>query len=646
MNVFSKPNPVPPYNEFTASSHFRHPWIAKQSMKRQHSSSPSDTESSDERQVKRRRYANFERGFSRLTLADPLRNTSPSAGSSSAHSNEPDITEIELPHTEVPVYADGATPMELDTPATEVPPSMFPTPLATPTLKPASVEEPGSRTSSSSPPVQDIRMRGMHSYEPERDRVIITDLDSSSDEEEEVKTEDATGLEAAGISVSPAVLQRIRQRQLEQASFPLPSRPSQALVLFKPPPPLWAAAGEPADEDDEATTSKTASRSPIIAGSPIPLDTPASRRRTAVASAAHDFIDADDSIVLSDLVRTGEHSRLRRRGAMRLDHGLHAHAARPAAPADDIDEGTTGGPSADPMHLQRYPLRRYSSVGPADEYRYKLYCNGCQKQDSSSAQPEWLERSPSPYEPSALPLYPTTPPRSASRSPTAAPSLSCGALVHVAAAPRKRMGVWTAKSEAVDVVVPMDPEYFETSALAKVIHSPCGCVRECVGCASCGNPLGTRFKPCASAAVSLFSSSPSRHSGPKSRHAATCSYPSSPSGPDYYDAAPVAQNNAGDVYMYTFFSSSVTSYPPYAFPSRADTDRDSRRRGSSGSVDADELGEDEAPTMMFDRFVTSSPLPISDAGTADEYITPPAGLWNDTPAIVDPDGDNDMGGCY
>jgi hypothetical protein len=35
--------------------------------------------------------------------------------------------------------------------------------------------------------------------------------------------------------------------------------------------------------------------------------------------------DADDSIVLSDLVRTGEASRLRRRGAMRLDHSISSN---------------------------------------------------------------------------------------------------------------------------------------------------------------------------------------------------------------------------------------------------------------------------------------------------------------------------------
>ena len=172
MNVFSTSNAAPSYNDFTA--HFRHPWIAKPCMKRQHSSSPSDSESSDERQVKRRRFTNFERGFSRLSLADPLRNTSPSVASSSAHSNEPDITEIQLPHTDVPIASDGTTPMELDTPGTEVPSASFPTPIPSPvptyTVKPSSVEEPGSKSPSTSPPAPDIHMKGMHSYEPERDR--------------------------------------------------------------------------------------------------------------------------------------------------------------------------------------------------------------------------------------------------------------------------------------------------------------------------------------------------------------------------------------------------------------------------------------------------------------------------------------------
>ena len=99
--------------------------------------------------------------------------------------------------------------------------------------------------------------------------------------------------------------------------------------------------------------------------------------------------------------------------------------------------------------------------------------------------------------------------------------------------------------------------------------------------------------------------------------------------------------------MYTFFSSSVTSYPRFVFPSREDPEEHDHhnRQSSSGSVDADALDQEETPTLMFDRFVTSSPLPVSDAGGADGYVTPSADLWNAPSAIVDPDGD-DPAGCY
>jgi hypothetical protein len=42
---------------------------------------------------------------------------------------------------------------------------------------------------------------------------------------------------------------------------------------------------------------------------------------SASTSTSLEPINADDSIVLSDLIRSGEASRLRRRGAMRIDHG-------------------------------------------------------------------------------------------------------------------------------------------------------------------------------------------------------------------------------------------------------------------------------------------------------------------------------------
>ena len=61
---------------------------------------------------------------------------------------------------------------------------------------------------------------------------------------------------------------------------------------------------------------------------PRPPPPPAqARRRPSVAAQGPQLTDADDSIVLSDLVRTGEASRLRRRGALRLDHTAAGRSA-------------------------------------------------------------------------------------------------------------------------------------------------------------------------------------------------------------------------------------------------------------------------------------------------------------------------------
>lgn len=374
-----------------------------------------------------------------------------------------------------------------------------------------------------------------------------------------------------------------------------------------------------------------------------------SRRHRLPSPADSDIIDADDSIVLSDLVRTGEQSRLRRRGAMRLDHGMYSHSqptARGAAPADEMDEGTTGS-SSDRAHM-RFPLRRYSSVGPADDYRYRLYCYGCQLQDTADPQPSWVEGSCTTYEPSPLPLYPTPPHSAAPGSHTTKGALSCGALIHAQAAPRHRLRVWTAKCEASDVVVPMDPEYFDSAASAKIVHSPCGCVREGVGCALCGNPLGTRYKPCRSAATGLFSSS-SRHPAPKPHSAAAPSAPTCPSGSDYHSPAPIPQTSSADendMFVYTFFSSSVTSYPRFTFPPRPIDEERHTQETSSGSVDADTLDQDQTPTMMFDRFVTSSPRPASFMSTEGDPASPVNEGWNGLPAMIDPDDEDGLGGCY
>lgn len=239
--------------------------------------------------------------------------------------------------------------------------------------------------------------------------------------------------------------------------------------------------------------------------------------------------DADDSIVLSDLVRTGEQSRLRRRGAIRIDHGSQPDSG-PAeidtrrqaelqpqpqpletAPAPALilvspSWGTTEPdwePEAVPSEEEYRTWRtgwgsrqavpnagdfeerefgasaessgRRGGVGDEDIYEYTLYCGG---EDTTSRA---FMNDKRPYEPSILPSYPSEP---------SAPSTSlrhtngCGAVVHVRAAPRRRLGVWMAKSSAESNVVALDASYFDQAAVAKILRSACGCVREGVGCAN------------------------------------------------------------------------------------------------------------------------------------------------------------------
>ncbi|KAJ7084278.1 hypothetical protein B0H15DRAFT_848489 [Mycena belliarum] len=90
------------------------------------------------------------------------------------------------------------------------------------------VEEPAPARPAT-PAAPEITMKTSSWYEPEPDRIVVTDLDSPSDEEVDG---DAPPL------VSPALIDRLKSRPL-QHSLPAPSH-SQALVLFRPliaPPP-------------------------------------------------------------------------------------------------------------------------------------------------------------------------------------------------------------------------------------------------------------------------------------------------------------------------------------------------------------------------------------------------------------------------
>ncbi len=318
------------------------------------------------------------------------------------------------------------------------------------------------------------------------------------------------------------------------------------------------------------------------------------RRRSTIAPRPQ-VTDADESIVLSDLVRTGEASRLRRRGAMRLDHG----APRPILNPPVLPVSPTSPPSrpillvptrpstppsftADPIDNEDYSYnglnwREWQSDFPAasgattmiaeegnrdsehddPDEGYVLTCGG--------AIPD--ERDIRPFEPSILPV----PPSKAASSSTSRPRTTnrtngCGAVVHMRAFPQRPRSVWVGKEEATEVVVGMDAAYFDRNVVAKMQRSACGCIREGVGCSVCGNTLGTRYLPCQAASDGIFS-----RNNPSFRP----SRPTCPSGRSYWQPRSAPRNrptpgssyssstrsSAGAFYVYTFFADHVTSSP-------------------------------------------------------------------------------------
>ncbi|KAF8900644.1 hypothetical protein CPB85DRAFT_154976 [Mucidula mucida] len=324
--------------------------------------------------------------------------------------------------------------------------------------------------------------------------------------------------------------------------------------------------------------------------------------------------DADDSIVLSDLVRTGEASRLRRRGAMRLDH--HTTAAQTAAAAD----GATWEPDETPR-----PHR------DKEEYLWTLFCGGEEETDDDDE----LDYAAA-FEPSLFPLCPASAPSprtTATRRPRR--TNGCGALVHMRAAPRARLGVWTAKTRASDAVVSLDTSYFDRAAVSKIVRSACGCVREGVGCAVCGNPLGTRYRPCRTAEDAIFVPH-NRH--PRSPHP-------HPDGPAYWhDSA--ASTPPSNFYIYTFFSAAVSSAPTYTFSPRHAHMRQHHPPPQQIPVYSQPPPlVDLDDSLMFSRTLTSSPAPLSDVGEEDdrEGDYSMASTWAEFSnwiAPLNPDGDD------
>ncbi|KAJ3823921.1 hypothetical protein F5878DRAFT_537348 [Lentinula raphanica] len=232
-----------------ATHYFSHPWFDKPSMKRRHSSSSPETDdvplNVSPVSPKRRRVTALERGFSNLSLHHVQPEASTSISFVSPPTSPPNITyPPPYPgpiHTPIPLSSSSSSSLDTLT-AMEVEYSS-----TTPTIQPDSVEEPTSPSLS----LPEVRMKGSSWYEPEPDRIVVTDLDSS-DEEDEDEVEPVLNP-----IVSPALLERIRQRELlSTVSMSVPPLPDQqALVLYRPLP-RPSTYIEPEDEQSEIPKSE------------------------------------------------------------------------------------------------------------------------------------------------------------------------------------------------------------------------------------------------------------------------------------------------------------------------------------------------------------------------------------------------------
>ncbi|KAH6914136.1 hypothetical protein BKA70DRAFT_1420903 [Coprinopsis sp. MPI-PUGE-AT-0042] len=175
-----------------------------------------DDEPRDGPPSKRRRCNALENGLAHLTLNSPQREHSTASGIW-GQATPPSVEEVLASSSACPVNP--------------FPPAQFQLPpdAALPDIVlPDSVEEPS---------VPEVDMRASTWYEPEPNRIIITDLDGfvESDEEGDPPSKD--------FQVHPGFLEQIRSKKLNNHVSPT-AKSSQALILFRPPPSLPASIKE------------------------------------------------------------------------------------------------------------------------------------------------------------------------------------------------------------------------------------------------------------------------------------------------------------------------------------------------------------------------------------------------------------------
>ena len=302
------------------------------------------------------------------------------------------------------------------------------------------------------------------------------------------------------------------------------------------------------------TFNRTSIRSCRTMSIVSPTPSRAFRRQRTLSSSSmsliNEPIDADDSIVLSDLVRTGEASRLRRRGAMRLDRNSMQPVRRPGIFFEDSDSDDENRPYS--FAYGEILDRRHRSF-TSHQHQYPSYSSLVAEPDVNDDSPPYIlvcgakvvdsvpqQKPCAPFEPSIFPVMPGEQ-ASGSRSPSPPPSTNgCGTVIHFhGACPQAQATTktFTARSRTTDIVVPLEAEYFSNQVAKTFETSPCGCVQEGIGCAVCGNPLGTRWRFCPRMAESRKPPSQRRRGLPAELD------------PDL------------DLELYTFFADAVSGHP-------------------------------------------------------------------------------------
>ncbi|KAJ7088040.1 hypothetical protein B0H15DRAFT_1022608 [Mycena belliarum] len=161
------------------------------------------------------------------------------------------------------------------------------------------------------------------------------------------------------------------------------------------------------------------------------------------------------------------------------------HMRQTLAELSLILEGETPLPASPPTSATPETLRASAPPGLARE---SIFCGS--EQPFTSA--DFLEPAGASL---GLPLTLTVP-----RAQKPRKSSGCGTAIHIAALPSAHGGWWMGEPNGLrGSVIPLEAQYVapDTAALmTPVTRDACGCATEYVGCAVCGNALGTMFNPC------------------------------------------------------------------------------------------------------------------------------------------------------